>query len=297
MGSPAGFIRLEPGGRRRARRRFTLIELLVVIAIIAILAAMLLPSLKLARARGRVSLCMSNLRQTGVAILVYADAYGEFPTNETPTPSAWYYRYRTRGANGIMYIRQMAGDLGWKDPGYRCAERLPDGTGILGNVPWNGLNWCWGARTHVSAGEEMWVANQIPNGDRGWFYYQGPLRQYMVDAWEACTDWDVIANAWDLWGDGWRNNNSLSRKEPIRNPSAQVNSPVFLKRNEMRVLAYCPNMERVPGPSGGSPWWNQWTAPHMGQPWTLEVVSAEPSVDARNYLFTDGHVVFVSRQQ
>jgi len=50
---------------------FTLIELLVVIAIIAILAAMLLPSLQSARASARSINCVSNLRQTMVAVSLY----------------------------------------------------------------------------------------------------------------------------------------------------------------------------------------------------------------------------------
>lgn len=69
--------------RRRplaAGQGFTLIELLVVIAIVAILASLLLPALSSAREKSRRAVCLSNVRQIGLAIHLYA------PENEGRIP-------------------------------------------------------------------------------------------------------------------------------------------------------------------------------------------------------------------
>lgn len=75
------------GRMTKALLAFTLIELLVVIGIIAILAALLLPTMGRAKENARGTACLSNLRQIGVALQLYVDSNNQrLPTMRDKAP-------------------------------------------------------------------------------------------------------------------------------------------------------------------------------------------------------------------
>jgi prepilin-type N-terminal cleavage/methylation domain-containing protein/prepilin-type processing-associated H-X9-DG protein len=84
-------------------RGFTLIELLVVIAIIAILAAVLLPALVRAREAAQRASCTNNLRQIGLAFIMYAEEHGHYPAAEDPVSrDPWIWLWMGRGWRPVL---------------------------------------------------------------------------------------------------------------------------------------------------------------------------------------------------
>lgn len=123
-------------------RSLTLIEVLVVITIISILIALLMPSLRSAKDQANTVICMSNLRQIGLAMNMYGVDSGRYPWGyEWGIPTDWTYTLNP-------YFQKLGGITYWASVNSRsdviqCPSRALKPTNIVN---------CYGAHEKLFGG-------------------------------------------------------------------------------------------------------------------------------------------------
>ena len=111
----------------RSKRGFTLIELLVVIAIIAVLVALLLPAVQQAREAARRVQCKNNLKQIGLALHNYHDAFNRLPITTYVSPVNEWAARAGIFVRLLPYIEQQA-----------LSDKFNMQVGNQFNHPWTG---------------------------------------------------------------------------------------------------------------------------------------------------------------
>lgn len=172
-------------------KAFTLIELLVVISIIALLIAILLPALSKARTAARATLCMSNLRQTGIAWSVYADAYNEWTVpisnqainNPSWNNSGWF--------NELLGIYLSDSKSVWYCPEQSLDRRLNE------NWKCSGVNWyipCYAINNYLQGKNRRDIAYGFEEATNQILLVDGNARFYYNNATTGNYIFKNIAN-------------------------------------------------------------------------------------------------------
>jgi prepilin-type N-terminal cleavage/methylation domain-containing protein/prepilin-type processing-associated H-X9-DG protein len=162
---------------RSHRFGFTLIELLVVVAIIAILAALILPTVSRAKSAAQIARCKSNEHQMGLALSVYHGDFEAFPMRGLTAPPgkvlAWYDQLSP-------YVGKAKwGDGVYKCPAYKWALSLPGELNEmgLGSYAYNAYGFAPDSISYAWSPTKTWGLGGTPKDAEGG---NRPVRESMV---------------------------------------------------------------------------------------------------------------------
>ncbi|MDA3960383.1 MAG: DUF1559 domain-containing protein [Planctomycetota bacterium] len=165
---------MTPRTDNPSRSGFTLIELLVVISIIAVLAALLIPAVGMAREAARATQCMSNLRQVGMAMQGYADDWeGLLPPQGIRDASARTLHWQSLLVDYITdqsdtFLDRHGSNVIAGCPTWLATRsRRGDGTYMLGD------SFSYGIVGALGSASSNWLS---PSGTKTFFSFSSPDR-------------------------------------------------------------------------------------------------------------------------